>query len=189
MPTPKQLAANRANSLRSTGPKTDTGKATASRNSLTHGLLARDLLVHTGGGREDAAEFHSLLDDLGEALAPQGMLETILVEKIAVAYWRLRRAARAEAGAIHSALDDLASRMHADDEDRVIEDMSVLTCGFGYHIVRYELALIGFSHALAHSGPLLVRHPVDAGSPRFDFARVFGKFFLILAGPGFSVGQ
>jgi hypothetical protein len=49
--------------------------------------------------------------------------------------------------------------------------------------------LIRFSHALAHSGSLVVRHPVDAGSARLDFARVFGEFILIFAGPGFSVGQ
>jgi hypothetical protein len=61
--------------------------------------------------------------------------------------------------------------------------------GFGDQIVRYELALIRFSHALVHSGSLVVRHPVDTGSPRFDFARVFGEFILIFAGPGFSVGQ
>jgi|SRR6185295_10306489 len=61
--------------------------------------------------------------------------------------------------------------------------------GFGYQIVSYELALIRFSHALAHSGSLVVGHAVDAGSPRLDFARVFGEFILIFSGPGFSVGQ
>jgi hypothetical protein len=61
--------------------------------------------------------------------------------------------------------------------------------GFGYQIVRYELALVSFSHALAYCGSLLVRHRVDAGSPRLDFARIFGEFVLILAGPGFSVGK
>jgi hypothetical protein len=61
--------------------------------------------------------------------------------------------------------------------------------GFGYHIVRYELALIRFSHALAHSGSLVFRHRVDAGSPRLDFSRVFGEFILIFAGPGFGMGQ
>jgi hypothetical protein len=61
--------------------------------------------------------------------------------------------------------------------------------GFGYHVVSYELALICLSQALVHGGSLVVRHPVEAASPRFDFARVFGEFILIFAGPGFSVGQ
>jgi hypothetical protein len=54
--------------------------------------------------------------------------------------------------------------------------------GFGYQVVRSELALIRFGHALAHSGSLFVRHSVDAASPRLDFMGVFGEFFLIFAG-------
>ena len=38
MATEKQIAANRANALRSTGPKTAAGKSKASRNSYRHGL-------------------------------------------------------------------------------------------------------------------------------------------------------
>src|SRR4051794_10439776 len=61
--------------------------------------------------------------------------------------------------------------------------------GLRNQVIRYELALIRFCHALAHRGPLVVRHSIDAGSPRFDFASVFGEFFLVFAGPGFGVGQ
>jgi hypothetical protein len=38
MATEKQIAANRANSKRSTGPKTDYGRLKSSRNALRHGL-------------------------------------------------------------------------------------------------------------------------------------------------------
>lgn len=41
MPTEKQLAANRKNSQRSTGPRSRHGKQRASRNALRHGLAAR----------------------------------------------------------------------------------------------------------------------------------------------------
>jgi hypothetical protein len=40
MATEKQIAANRANALRSTGPKTAAGKQKSSRNALRHGLSA-----------------------------------------------------------------------------------------------------------------------------------------------------
>ena len=40
MPSERQLAANRANAKRSTGPKTAAGKLRSSRNALTHGLSA-----------------------------------------------------------------------------------------------------------------------------------------------------
>jgi hypothetical protein len=40
MPTEKQIAANRANAKRSTGPKTLAGKLKSSRNAYRHGLSA-----------------------------------------------------------------------------------------------------------------------------------------------------
>ena len=38
MATERQIAANRANALRSTGPKTAAGKSKSSRNAYRHGL-------------------------------------------------------------------------------------------------------------------------------------------------------
>ena len=50
MATAKQVAANRANAARSTGPRTPAGRATSSRNAFRHGLsipLPRDLTTAT----------------------------------------------------------------------------------------------------------------------------------------------
>jgi hypothetical protein len=41
MTTDKQIAANRRNAARSTGPKTEAGKAIVARNAVSHGLLSR----------------------------------------------------------------------------------------------------------------------------------------------------
>ncbi len=41
--TEKQIAANRRNAARSTGPISAAGKAIAARNSLKHGLLAQEV--------------------------------------------------------------------------------------------------------------------------------------------------
>ena len=49
--SPAQLAANRANGLKSTGPKTAEGKAISRRNALKHGMAGRDRRP-----RQDAAE-------------------------------------------------------------------------------------------------------------------------------------
>ena len=42
---PIKTLANQLNCLRSTGPRTATGKAMARANSLKHGLLSRNLII------------------------------------------------------------------------------------------------------------------------------------------------
>jgi hypothetical protein len=96
----KKLEANRHNAKLSTGPKTETGKNHSKRNSLKHGVLASALLVTEGGGAEDAAEFAELRQALHRDLEPVGTLEGMMVEKIAVCWWRQKRALRCEAGLI-----------------------------------------------------------------------------------------
>jgi hypothetical protein len=106
----KQLAANRQNALKSTGPKTPEGKAASRLNALKHGLLARETVINRDDHHEDAAEFESLSDQLREDLAPVGYLEELLVEQITIAYWRLRRAVRADTIEFGKLLRDQISR-------------------------------------------------------------------------------
>lgn len=101
----KQLEANRKNAQKG-GVNTAEGKAIVKYNALRHGLLAKEVVVTTGEGAEDPEEFNALLADVKTQLAPVGALEEMLVEKIAVAYWRLRRAYRYEVGLIRSELDN-----------------------------------------------------------------------------------
>jgi hypothetical protein len=125
----KQIAANRSNALKSTGPRTSEGKAAVRHNALRHGLLAQDIFISAGDGREDPEEYATLLEDLRDALQPDGRLELIMVEKIAVAYWRLRRAARAEVGALRGVLDELESGMQEAHEVALRRDMQELNRG------------------------------------------------------------
>jgi hypothetical protein len=96
----KQIDANRRNSQLSTGPKTEVGKNHSRRNALKHGVLASALLITSGEGAEESAEFEELLDALDRDLAPVGRPEEMMVEKIAVCWWRQRRAIQCEAGLI-----------------------------------------------------------------------------------------
>jgi len=110
--TDKQIAANRVNALKSTGPTTEVGKVISSRNSLKHGLLAKEVVITAGAGTENREEFDVLLTDLTSQFKPEGTLEEMLVEKIAVAYWRLRRAHRYEVGLLRQELDDFKQKYY-----------------------------------------------------------------------------
>lgn len=93
MATEKQLAANRANALKSTGPRTSEGKASSCMNSVTHGLRARPIVLPA----EDPAEFQQLHDSLEAAWQPADAAERILVEQMVTAYWKLARMEKGEA--------------------------------------------------------------------------------------------
>ena len=115
MTSEKQEQANAQNAQLSTGPVTTEGKAVVATNAVKHGIFARDLVINAGDGREDEMEYHELLDELKKDLAPVGRMEMLLVEKIAVNYWRLRRLVRFETGEIRERLDDFresALRLH-----------------------------------------------------------------------------
>ena len=91
----KQIAANRRNAARSTGPRTEEGKAESRMNSLRHGLLAERVMVVEDG---DLQDFIELQEHLLEELEPLGRLEEGLVDRIASLLWRLDRAAHIERG-------------------------------------------------------------------------------------------
>jgi hypothetical protein len=99
MATPAQIAANRRNALKSTGPRTAAGKAASSRNALRHGLAARSAVV-LGEDPADLARFRA---ELMAALAPRDGREEFLAEVAAAAAWRLRRVWRAEAALFNRA--------------------------------------------------------------------------------------
>ena len=94
MATQAQVNANRENAKKSTGPRTAQGKRRSSRNSLKHGLLARDAVM-VG---EDPAEFDRLFQEFEEVIYPKNALEFSLVRQVTDAEWRLRRISRLEAG-------------------------------------------------------------------------------------------
>jgi hypothetical protein len=87
MVSQKQLAANRRNALKSTGPRTPQGKAAVRLNALRHGLRARSLLLPG----ENIEELHQLCAGLQADWRPRNHTEQLLVEQMAVAYWKLAR--------------------------------------------------------------------------------------------------
>jgi hypothetical protein len=73
MATAAQIAANRRNALKSTGPRTAAGKAVSCRNALRHGMTARATVVLG----EDPQDFQRFRSELTAALAPRDAREGV----------------------------------------------------------------------------------------------------------------
>jgi len=101
MPTQAQTKANRQNSQKSTGPKTDEGKAVASKNAVKHGLFAAEAVVKG----ENPAEYEAYHDQFLAELAPVGMVESLMAERVISLAWRLRRAERMQNQAIDEQIE------------------------------------------------------------------------------------
>ena len=93
MATTKQINANKKNALLSKGPKTNLGKLNSSKNSLKHGLTAKQLVIG-----ENIKEFEQYRDQMIEELKPVGILQEQVVFKIIDVGFRLRRIGKIEAG-------------------------------------------------------------------------------------------
>ena len=107
--TGKQLAANRRNARKSTGPRTPQGKAVSRWNALKHGVLAQSVIPSPLEDYESRADFDALLSALVADLDPASPLEEMLVERMATCYWRMGRILRAEGAAIAKRQD---ARIH-----------------------------------------------------------------------------
>jgi hypothetical protein len=83
----KQLAANRANALKSRGPVTIGGRRNSSLNAIKHGMFARSILL-PGESRERFLKLLAALTTEFEATTPN---ELALVETMAFSRWRVLR--------------------------------------------------------------------------------------------------
>jgi hypothetical protein len=93
MPTDAQIAANRANAQKSTGPRSVEGKAASRFNALQHGMDAASIVIPG----EDPAAYQSLLDNYYDDFHPQSALEEFHVDTLIRSDWQKRRLQRTEA--------------------------------------------------------------------------------------------
>jgi hypothetical protein len=92
MATEAQFKANRENATHSTGPRTESGRATSSLNHLTYGLYTRQDFVRP----EERDEYDIFVHNFYNELKPIGLLEDTLACEIVSASWRLKRCSQAE---------------------------------------------------------------------------------------------
>ena len=91
-----KLEANRRNAARSTGPKTDVGKQRSSRNAVTHGLRAENLIMVD----EDPQELADRKEAWTASILPRDDVEQSAVDAAVEHEWLRDRARRAQAARI-----------------------------------------------------------------------------------------
>lgn len=93
MSSKKKIEANRRNAEKSTGPRTEEGKVTASKNATKHGIFAAvEVLPHLEREEEWEAHRARVIQDL----RPVGYMEQVLADRVTILLWRMGRVVRFE---------------------------------------------------------------------------------------------
>ncbi len=99
----KQLAANRANAARSTGPRTPEGKSRSAQNARRHGFAAAEFIVVRAEHLDEVADIKA---DLVAVYHPVNSEELSALERIALTRHTVLRASRLEAGLFSSGINE-----------------------------------------------------------------------------------
>src|SRR5689334_11315616 len=102
MATPAQIAANRANAQKSTGPRSVEGKSPSRFNALKHGIDAASIVIPS----ENPAEYDSLVAEYNREYRPQTASESFHVNTMIRADWHKRRLQNVEADLYHTLLSE-----------------------------------------------------------------------------------
>ena len=124
-PIASRTAINRANSLRSTGPRTDSGKRRSALNALRHGLTAASAVLPS----EDQAAFDTHRRGFFDEYRPATPTETQLVQELADTSWRLNRIPLLEADllsrAAHPPTEQAAIDFDIVDAHRLLANLGI----------------------------------------------------------------
>jgi hypothetical protein len=101
----RQIAANRRNAAKSTGPTTDEGKQRSRCNAIRHGLTAETVI----GALEDAEDYRAFEAAISAEYDAESAVERELVLRLASLLWRLRRATTIETGLFEIQADDVSN--------------------------------------------------------------------------------
>jgi len=166
----RRILSNRANGARSRGPVTVEGKRRSSLNAVSHGLLS-DCVLLPGESRES---FQQLIAAYFERFGPVDAVELGMIEEMAAASWRLRRA-----WAIENKLlaDEMDSQPLEGDLDRIAASFRTLASSPELALLhRYETRL-HVMYQRAFQNMLLLRTPGIRNEP----SPIFGQLDLASA--------
>jgi len=121
MATLKQIEANRRNAQKSSGPRTEAGKAVSRLNALKTGIDAVLSVVKD----ENPDSLAQLTESFYRDHQPQTAIEAELLENIIRDSWLLRRFFRIEAELLEFAIeDDLFKNRHENHVGKAFRDTS-----------------------------------------------------------------
>jgi hypothetical protein len=121
MATEKQIAANRQNAKKSTGPGTENGKQRSRRNAFRHGLTAESVVT----AFEDEADYRKFERTVIADYAADSAVERGLVCRLASLLWRLRRAVAIESGLFQIQGEIVRDRRLSIDRDDANDPLKV----------------------------------------------------------------
>jgi hypothetical protein len=114
----RQIESNRRNAQKSTGPKSDDGKARASRSAIRHGLAAETVIKLL----EDPDDYRAFELAVTADYDAETAVERELVLRLASLFWRLRRATAIETGLL-----EMQHQMAPEPANQPMRDASVMT--------------------------------------------------------------
>ena len=118
MTSVRQIESNRRNAQKSTGPKTDDGKARASRGAVRHGLTAETVIKLL----EDPDDYRAFEQAVTADYDAETAVERELVLRLASLLWRLRRATAIETGLLQ-----IEHRMPPHPANQSTRDATIMT--------------------------------------------------------------
>jgi hypothetical protein len=168
MATPAQLAANRANAQRSTGPRSVEGKSVSSLNALKHGVDAAAIALPG----EDPAAYQALADGYTKLYQPQTVMHRFLVDSMIRADWHKQRLQRLES--------DLIRKLLAESPDASLLDVMLSDSPGGKLLARTQRQITAHERAwfrahreltrmaenlAAAEEPMEIAEPVEPSQP------------------------
>jgi hypothetical protein len=135
-PSPAQSEASRANSLHSTGPRSERGIEISSRNSLKLRPFSEVIARAMEALGERPGDFEQMHEALAQAMGPRDAWEAAWVQDIAILRWRVERLHRAEVGILAVRKQKLAGKRKRE---------SMPASGVAALDLRRQTPLVGFT--------------------------------------------
>ena len=174
----KQIAANRANARRSTGPVTEEGKQRSRCNAVRHGLTAETVI----GALEDAEDYEAFEAAITADYDAQSAVERELVLRLASLLWRLRRATTMETGLFEIQADRLSEFKEARQTSSASQEIVYALLG--------QAERIGLEGSISSGTEVPPGRAQTTGSPVEGSATELARCFLRLANlPNFALDR